>query len=108
MTQFHALEVSLELVRGLRRVLAKLRAANPRLSRQLEEALISVPLNLSEGRRRAGGDRRHHFRIAAGSADETRTCLRVAEALGILENRETEIPLGFLDRVLGMLWRLTR
>jgi hypothetical protein len=62
MTQFHVLEVSLELVRSLRGVLAKLRSRSPKLSGQLEDALISVPLNTSEGRRRAGRDRQHHFR----------------------------------------------
>jgi four helix bundle protein len=108
MTRFHALEVSLELVRSLRGVLAKLRTRSRKLSGQLEDALISVPLNIGEGRRRAGRDRLHHWRIAAGSAEETRTCLRVAEALGILEWQELEAPLELIDRVLAMLWRLCR
>jgi four helix bundle protein len=98
MTNFHALEVSLELVRSLRGVLGRLRATSPRLFRQLENALISVPLNISEGRRRAGRDRQHHWRIAGGSADETRTCLRVAGALGILQREEIEAPLQLIDR----------
>jgi four helix bundle protein len=80
MTRFHALEVSLELVHSLHGVLAKLRTRSRKLSGQLEDALVSVPLNISEGRRRAGRDRLHHWRIAAGSAEETRTCLRVADA----------------------------
>jgi hypothetical protein len=41
-------------------------------------------------------------------ADETRTCLRVAEALGILELQEIQAPLELIDRVLAMLWRLCR
>ncbi|MCZ6795564.1 MAG: four helix bundle protein [Planctomycetota bacterium] len=56
---FEALEVSLELVRSLRQPLRRLESCDPRLSRQLRDAASSVALNLAEGRRRAGRDRRH-------------------------------------------------
>ena len=104
---FEALEVSLELVRSLRRPLRRLESRDPRLSRQLRDAASSVALNLAEGRRRAGKDRRHLWRIAAGSADEVRTSLRVAEAWGHLEAPELEEALELLDRLLAMTWRLT-
>jgi hypothetical protein len=40
-----------------------------------------VALNLDEGRRRAGQDRLHHFRVALGSAAELDTALRLALGL---------------------------
>jgi four helix bundle protein len=107
MTNFHALELSLQAVRSLRDHLARIRSADPDLARQMRRALVSVALNLSEGRRRSGRDRRHHFRIALGSLDETHTSLRVAEALGYLNLRAIQEPLTLLDRLAAILWRLT-
>ena len=105
---FQALEISLELVRSLRGPLEAIRIRDPQLYRQIRAAVSSVPLNLAEGRRRSGGDRAHHWRIAAGSADEVRTALRVALALGDLDPSQVAAPLGLIDRVLAMLWKLTR
>jgi four helix bundle protein len=65
-------------------------------------------LNVAEGNRRSGKDRLHHFRIAAGSAEEVRTALRVAAAWGDLQEPAMAEPLRLLDRVLGMLWSLSR
>ena len=72
----------------------------------MRKALVSVPLNLSEGRRRTGKDRLHHWRIALGSLDETTTSLRVAEALGYLNALSLKEPLALLDRLAAMIWRL--
>jgi hypothetical protein len=52
-------------------------------------------------------DRRHHWRIAAGSADEVYTTLQVAVAWGKLQQSEVDEALRLLDRVLAMTWRLT-
>ena len=62
--------LSLEIIRSLKEPLAQLESVNPDLARQLRRAAVSVSLNLSEGRRRVGKDRRHHWRIALGSLDE--------------------------------------
>jgi hypothetical protein len=51
--------------------------------------------------------RLHHWRVAAGSADEVRTALRVAVAWGDLDEPDAAEALGLLDRVLAMLWKLT-
>jgi hypothetical protein len=51
--------------------------------------------------------RLHHWRVAAGSADEVRTALRVAVAWGDFDEPDAADALGLLDRVLAMLWRLT-
>jgi four helix bundle protein len=104
---FQALEVSLELVRSLRRPVERLRVRDRDLSDQIRRAASGISLNLAEGRRRAGGDRAHHWRIAAGSAEEVRTALRVAVAWGDLSAAEVSEAFLLLDRLLAMLWRLT-
>ena len=58
------------------------------------------------GNRRTGRDRLHLFRIAAGSADETETHQRVAEAWGDVARPQTEAALQLADRELAILYRL--
>jgi four helix bundle protein len=107
MVRFEVLEVSLDLVRSLRLPVERLRVRDRGLWEQIRAAASSVPLNLAEGNRRTRGDRLHHFRIAAGSADELRAALRVALAWGDLDPRELGEALRLVDRVLAMTWRLT-
>jgi four helix bundle protein len=104
---FHALEVSLELARSLRGPLRRIRGHDPKLYQQLRTAASSLALNVAEGRGRAGKDRRHHWRIAAGSAFEVQAALRLAEAWGDLEPQESCEAHRLVDRVLAMLWRVT-
>ena len=104
---FEAFDVALEMIHSLRQPLASLAQRDPDLAQQLRRAAASVPLNLSEGRRRSGRDRIHLWRVAAGSADEVVASLRVAEAFGHLEATATAPALALCDRVLAMLWRLT-
>lgn len=108
MTRFEVLEFSLDVVRSLRLPVERLRFRDRGLWEQIRRAAGSVSLNIAEGNRRSGGDRLHHFRIAAGSADELRTALRVAVAWGDLDESQISSALQLLDRVLAMLWRLTR
>ena len=104
---FQALEVSLDLVRSLRQPLVRIRVRDRSLFEQIRRAASSIPLNLAEGRRRAGGDRVHSWRIAAGSAAELRAALRVALAWGDIQESDVSEALELLDRILAMLWRLT-
>ena len=106
--RFHALEVSIELIHSLRPLRFKLARQSKSLATQLERAASSIAANVSEGRRRAGKDRLYHFRVAAGSADETRTHLLVAHAWGFLEAAEITESLVLIDRILAMLYRLSR
>ena len=62
----------------------------------------------AEGQRRVGKDRKHLWRVAAGSADEVRVALRTAVAWGDLNAAQTAKPMQLLDRVLAMLWKMTR
>ena len=95
------------MIRSLRSVVALVRKHNGRLADQIERAASSVPSNVAEGNRRQGKDRLHFFRIAAGSADETRTHLQVALAWGWVSERDIEAPLRLVDRELALLWGLT-
>lgn len=106
--QFDAFEISLQLISALRTSIERVQTHDAPLATQLRRAASSVPLNLSEGRRRVGKDRLHLWRIAAGSADEVRAALRVALAWGYVDQAMVEEPLALLDRVLAMLWRMTR
>jgi len=104
---FDAFEISLSLVSSLRPLIDRIKLHDPDLASQLRRAASSVSLNLCEGRRRAGRDRLHHWRIAAGSADEVRASLRVAAAWAYLDSKMLCEPLTLVDRVLAMLWRMT-
>jgi four helix bundle protein len=102
---FHVYGAALGLVSALRTVLGELTKADRSLADQLRRAASSVVLNIAEGNRRAGKDRAHFFRIAAGSAAEVRAALDVARAWGTIGPAPAaEVE---LDRVLAMLWRLT-
>jgi four helix bundle protein len=86
----------------------RLRSRDRALSEQIRRAASGISLNLAEGRRRCGADRLHSWRIAAGSAEEVRAALRVAAAWGDLAAAEVSEAIVLLDRLLAMLWRLTR
>ena len=105
--QFVALEVALEIIGELRGLVAGIRRCDSKLAEQIVASASSVAANLAEGNRRTGRDRGHLFRIAAGSADETRTHLRVAVAWGYLEASEIDSVLALIDRELGIIWGLT-
>ena len=105
--KFEALEISLQIIRSLRGVLAKIRSRDPKLFGHIRGVASSAALNLGEGRRRVGKDRLHHYRIAAGSADEVLTALRVAEAWGYVTAKDIAEPARLLDKLLAILWTLT-
>ena len=102
-----AFELSLVINERLKGVVSKIRRGNSRLARQIEDSACSVSANLAEGSRREGQDRVHFYRIAAGSAEETRGHLRVALSWGWVAKVDIDAPLALIDRQLGMLWRLT-
>ncbi len=105
---FDCLEASFQLITELRSPLEVLRRADGKLHGQLRTAATSIPLNLAEGSGRDGKDRQHFWRIARGSAEEVRAILRVAVALGDLDEEQTESARETLERIHQMLWRLTR
>src|SRR5262245_60972106 len=82
---FVAYEISLEVIASLKHLVHAIRQHDADLAKQIVRAASSVSANIAEGNRRAGKDRKHLFRIAAGSADETRAHLRTAVAWGWLD-----------------------
>src|SRR5579871_2387133 len=97
----------MQVIRLMKSLVAKIRAYDPRLADQLKDASTSMALNLGEGNKRQGRDRLQHFRIASGSAEESRVALEVAVAWGYLESEEAAEALRLLDRELGLTWGLT-
>ena len=103
-----ALDVALQLIRVLRGPVGRIRRRDSALAGQIQRSASSVAANLAEGRRRAGKDRLHLYRVAAGSADETRTHLWVAEAWSWVDRSEVEEALALADRELSIIDGLTR
>jgi four helix bundle protein len=103
---FIAYEVSVELIRSLRELLPTIKRHDRDLADQIHRAATSAALNLAEGARFTTGNARRHFEIAQGSAMEVRSGLDVAEAWGWVN--DTAAPRRILDRLLALLWRLTR
>ena len=102
-----AMEVALSVVEQMREAVGVVRRHDAELARQMTRAASSIVANVAEGSRRVGRDRLHLFRIAAGSAEETRAHLRVALAWGYLESSAIQASLSLIDRELRLLWGLT-
>jgi four helix bundle protein len=104
---FQALELALDAVRHLVAPLADISQRDPDLARH-RRAAASMALNLGEGRRRSGRDRLHLWRVAAGSADEVVTALRVAESFQLVPATAVAPVVERCDRVLAITYTLTR
>ena len=91
MAVFRTYQLALELNRDLEGIKVK----GP-MKDQLERAVLSIALNLSEGSGRSGKDRVHLFRVAFGSCKEVQTCLHLARH-PLFEKA---------DRLGGMIYRL--
>jgi four helix bundle protein len=102
---FIAYEITKELITSLRPLVPAIRKHDADLADQLRSAAQSVLLNLGEGQKFANGNRRKHFEIAQGSANEVKAALDAAECWGWIESRGEEREL--LDRLLAVLWKLT-
>jgi four helix bundle protein len=103
--QLQVYPVILELVARLSPHLRRLTARSFALGDQFERALISVPLNVSEGAYSRGKNRQARFQSAAASAREALACWETAQALGWVGPLEPEV-LALFDRVIGTLVRL--
>jgi four helix bundle protein len=91
----------------LRGVVSVVRRHDAKVAQQIVASASSVAANLAEGNMRQGRDRLHLFRVAAGSAEETRAHLRVALAWGWVSRSDIQPALELLDRQIALLWRLT-
>jgi four helix bundle protein len=93
----------LDALRSMRGVIAAIERRDPDLVHQLRRAASSVVLNLAEGSGSFGRMRTARYRTALGSARETLSCLRVAEAFGYVE----AMP-GLLQRISRVVGTLVR
>jgi len=100
--------ISLELIASLRPLVPRIRRHDRSLADQLVRAASSVALNIGEADYSDPGTMKARFFTAAGSANETRCALRVAVAWGYLKDADVEAPAELADRVMAMLWKLTR
>src|SRR5436305_14746233 len=98
MAKFEVLEVSLEMITLVRPLIAAIAQHDRNLADQLRRSASSVPLNISEGTGRAGRDRLHSYRIAAGSVREASTTLAVAQAWGYIAAQQALPVSQLIDR----------
>ena len=100
-------DVMLEVIQEMRPLMAAIERSDTQLARQLKASASSVTLNIGEGSGSFGGIRRERYRTALGSARETLSNLRTAEAFGYVR----EVPQGVvarMNRVIGTLVRVAR
>ena len=102
---FLALDLSLDLIRGLRPTIELLRRKSPRLRRQLEDSLAGIVQNLCEGSGRFGGVGPHLYRCALGSLREVNGILLASVAFGWLDSAPMAAE---RDRLGGILYSLQR
>ena len=76
------------------------------LADQLTRSAVSVAANLAEGAGRSGKDRNYHWRIAYGSALESRSHLELLHFISAVDEAQSRKALELLDRVCAMTWRL--
>ena len=105
---FIAIELAIQLVANLAPIEDAVRLHRKKLADEIARSSDSIGLNLGEGRHRIGRDRGHHYRIAAGSAGELTTALRIACGRKLITWARYAAVDAKLDRIRAMLWRLTR
>ena len=103
---FQAHVMAMKTIPLLKDLVKAIHLHDPSLADQLRRAASSMVLNIGEGSRRQGRDRMNRYRIAAGSAAETRDALQVARGWGYVQS--IDAPLEMLDRVLAILWTVCR
>src|SRR5262245_7495063 len=101
-SNFHAFNVAMQAIAALPPLAARIAACDRSLADQLRRAASSIVLNLDEGAGRVGRDQTHFYRIAFGSARESRTALDVAVAFGYLDADDIATAWALLDRVAAM------
>ncbi|MCX5747832.1 MAG: four helix bundle protein [Proteobacteria bacterium] len=102
---FVAYENAKDVVRHLLPIMEQLKLHSAELGDQLERAGTSLMLNLAEGSRRSGKDKRLFFVMAHGSAAEIKSVLVIADLWRWKVDTREISPI--LDRQLALLWGLT-
>ena len=98
---WNAYSFAKQLVAAVKPVAAAITRHDPSLAGQLRRAVASIPLNLAEAGGRAGRDRKHHIRIANGSAKEVRAALQIA---GMLDYADVAVADQLADTVCAIIF----
>ena len=98
----------LDLIRCLRPLVERMRATCPDLAGQVVRAATSVGLNLAEGIRRKGADKRRVYRLAAAEAQEVKAALEIAAAWAALDDADLVDARALADRVGRITYALAR
>ena len=101
---YETLVVAQQLIPAVKPLIDRIRVRDADLARQMQRAAASIALNAAEGRRRFGGDRRHLFRVALGSAAELGAALEVAVGLGLVTAADAAAAAALADKVRGLLY----
>ncbi len=105
---FDCLEFSLKVLERLVPIEPAIRTKSLELAKQLTRAAESVALNVGEARMRKDGDQRRHYEMAAGSASELTTALRIARLRRYIDDADFASVDEPLDHVRAILYCLTR
>jgi four helix bundle protein len=92
----------LGVIREMRPLILAIERNDTSLAKQLKSAASSVTLNIAEGSGSFGGTRRERYRSALGSARETLSNLRTAEAFGYVGALPEDVIAG-MNHVIGTL-----
>ncbi len=97
-------QTAIELVGDVMPVIREIERQDPDLGRQMRRSVMSTPLNIAEGSEQVGKRRALHYRIAIGSARETWSAVKAAEAAGYIQAPSRDLENKF-DTVIGTLHR---
>lgn len=97
---------ALGVIEHLRPLITHIRRHDRSLADQIRRAASSMVLNIAEGTYSDAGTARTRFHSAAGSANETRSALKVAAAWGFIDRARAAAVDDRIDEVLKMLWGL--
>ena len=105
---FHVEELSIQLIEALVPLMPRIKQRDKALEEQLRRAASSIGLNCAEAAFSDPGNRRARLFTAAGSAGETRHALRQAIDWRLVAAGDAEVPMRLLERIVAILWRMTR
>jgi four helix bundle protein len=100
-------ELALSIVEALAPLMPLIQRRDRALTSQLRTAASSMVLNIAESEHSDPGNRRARLFTAAGSANESRSAVRVAIAWGYIRRERAADVLDRLDHVVAILWKLT-
>ncbi len=100
-------EMALAIIEGLAPLMPLIQRHDRGLAVQLRTAASSMVLNIAEFEYSDPGNKRARLFTAAGSANESRSAVRVALAWGYTRQDRAADVLARLDRVMAILWKLT-